>query len=500
MTRNPLPLSLLVLGISPRVAARTWVDFIDTTIYAPALVDPNKEMMKKWGLDNTLHPAESTEPKASDVATSTPVAQIVQAPTPTTQIPTNIPTAEPTRFPTISPSAMPSEGLITCEDELSYPHIIRMHDSWGDGWSGATLRITSMLSSIYTELPGHRLIFEGGLRDGYDSHSYVCLQPQVCYDVEVDGEGQWLQEIKWDIRTILDKKDIDDQILNEMSTLAKGKAPASCKFSIPERDTGEMVCPFQCLTTSPSPTVSPTLSPVKVVPTRAPSTLSPTEATVPSRVAASETGYPTSLVSNTNGPTSLAPTVDVADLSKTPTPEASVASVAPTPNVSYLASDMELILKEPYSPLNFASPVPTPANSSVPSLILASPVPTPAHTGVPSLLDDASQDSKAGSITTGISDYPSLVPSVGESTLLPTDGHIKLDGALSFASSSSVPKVRPPPTMSPTVEGHHNAFSSFFSKFQQLQEQQQQLATSDGEEDGQLPSDFPSLTPSAASI
>ena len=456
---------LMALG---SVRARNWVDVIDTTTYASALVDDHKESMRVWGaVDSYLAADRDASPPLEDSDTPSPVANIVEVP-----IPTFEPTQMPTDGPTATPSAFPTEALITCEDEMSSPYVIRMHDNWGDGWNGAKLKISSLVSSVYSELPGHRSIFEGTLNDGFDSYSYVCLNPQVCYDIDVDGEGQWLEEVKWDIRA-LDEENDDGE--NEVRTLAKGGAPSNCKFSVPSRESGRFACPFQCITRSPAPTPSPTLTPSKVLPTPAPTFIRPTRA-------------PSNLDEEDRIPTRN---------SNETAPENATNPVTVDPsNMLLPPRDAEIISKIPYSPPEDSTPSSGPAVGD-PTATLVDPLKSGDLDGMRSVLP---------------SDLPSMAPSLPQPTLVPTDGHVKLGNLSSLFSSSNSPTVAaaaeielaagsardivgPPPrpiaAQEPTPQptSSHNAYHSFFFKFQQLADQA---------DEEQLPSDFPSLSPTAA--
>jgi hypothetical protein len=167
-----------------------------------------------------------------------------------------------------------------------------MHDSWGDGWSGTTLKITEIqqeASSAESFVRGSselfsfrvkeqdNVVFEGTLVDGFDEYEYLCLKPNACYDIHVEG-GQWFDEIKWDIRNVTnfnDEKENDVKSGSSItSTVVKGLAPMACQFSMANQ-TGHRHCPLICesLTSIPTafPSDAPSLSPSAASPNASPS-------------------------------------------------------------------------------------------------------------------------------------------------------------------------------------------------------------------------------------
>jgi hypothetical protein len=236
------------------VQARTWVDVIDTSIYASAIVDPYRDTMSQYG---QLEEEEWSLPTATP--TSAPVSNIVGA-------------------DTRSPSLAPTQFTCTNYNEVSSK--IRMYDSWGDGWGDTTLIIAKLSSSVdkpnatdrfytYSSIVNlsayredHKVVFDGSLPDGYESFTDICLEANVCYSVEVNGTSQyWQNEIKWDIRSI----PLDNATA---VTLAKGTAPAKCQFSIPGSENTTLACEYFCEyrengdedLATPSPTISPSHS------------------------------------------------------------------------------------------------------------------------------------------------------------------------------------------------------------------------------------------------
>lgn len=489
----------LVLLLARSVVARTWVDVVDTTVYASALVDPNRELMQEWAKVGSHLAVDGGSPSLSPIRTGVPVANIVEVPN------TNSPsTHAPTSLPTHAPSASPSASLITCPDENSFAHVIRMHDDWGDGWNGATLRITTRLSSIYAEIPGHRLIFEGTLKDGYDSHDYVCLVPQTCYSIDVGQEERWLEEVKWEIRSVADTIDYDKE--EEIRTLAKGRAPTSCQFSIPDRTTGELVCPFQCLTSSPAPTWFPTSVPTgypspgpKSDAIRQPAT-GPTVASSSDCATSRPSVSPPSDLSPTGAPFASIQAIGFATSSDS---DLSDSQTSPNTTVIREPEDVGLVQKEPYRPEDVGIVQKEPYR---PPVVASDLTEDPPNVG-----------NKAG-VTNAelLSDYPSMVPSAGQVTLHP-GGHAVVDDdyfgltptpavdPTSLAptvgveaetadllklgqpsiNSGPVPSPKPSPTRKPSPKPHY-PYGSFFFKFQQMAEEA---------EDAELPSDYPSLSP-----
>jgi hypothetical protein len=269
---------VLLLGLQVyESTARSWVDVIDTSVYASAVVDPARALyrLEHDPFDFSYEEHENASPALLPTAAPTTKHHTVKSlfTTVPSAVPSNAPTAErvPTSSPTIPKPQCP-DGEVRA--------VVRMYDSWGDGWGGTSLSITirssevvnkteqsstrsfilSNLAKYTTEKP----IFEGALADGSEGFYYVCLNPEICYDVTVDG-GHWQDEVRWDIHP-----DLEGDIGSELTILAKGLAPVSCSFSAPD-DFGKSVCSFSCASTSDFPSVSPTASQ-----TRAPNSLSPT--------------------------------------------------------------------------------------------------------------------------------------------------------------------------------------------------------------------------------
>jgi hypothetical protein len=262
---------ILLLGILPNALARFWVDLVRPEIYASAIVDPYRQIHEDESFLGASPPlAPTTEPP-----TASPMADIIQSPTVVgSNVSTQIPSLQPT--------------LYQCEVG-EYVHVLHMHDSWGDGWSGTTLKITEIqqeTSSAESFVRGSSalfsfrvkeedtVVFEGTLVDGFDQYEYLCLKPNTCYDIHVEG-GKWLDEIKWDIRNVTRFKNQEDDVKSEASTVVKGLAPVACQFSM-ANDTGHFHCPSRCesLTLSPTqfPSDAPSLSPsVADHPTASPS-------------------------------------------------------------------------------------------------------------------------------------------------------------------------------------------------------------------------------------
>jgi len=243
---------VLLLAAPPECSARSWVDVIDTHIYASAVKDPNHGRQESYPFvfDNE----SLVDASPSLVPTSAPFANIIETPTTLT-------------------SSTPSAPSAAVCGENEYLYVVRMRDTWGDGWAGTFMTITKGVGTTKTEYnaKGARFsevvkvhnattmdpVFHETLQDGVVGQSNVCLEVGICYDIGVDG-GQWQEEVKWDIR----------EATENSVTLAKGLAPMKCQFSIPNRTTGEFGCEFICETSTKFPTKAPIAS---GVPSDAPS-------------------------------------------------------------------------------------------------------------------------------------------------------------------------------------------------------------------------------------
>jgi hypothetical protein len=239
------------------VQGRTWVEVIDTSIYAAAMVDPYRDTMSQYGQIEQEETWGMPTEFPTTAPTSAPQASIVDASS-------RSPSPAPTQFTCANPNELSSK--------------IRMYDSWGDGWGDTTMVIAksgaasssgaepnatnlfytySSVVNLSAYRDNHKLVFEGSLLDGYDSYTDICLEANVCYSVEVNGTNQyWQDEIKWDIRSVPSEN-------ATAVTLAKGKAPAKCQFSIPDSDNSTLACAFVCeyqddVNAEPGPTISPT--------------------------------------------------------------------------------------------------------------------------------------------------------------------------------------------------------------------------------------------------
>jgi len=288
-------LALFILASTThQISARTWVDTIDPSVYAQAVIDPARAAMS---IEHDPFEASGDKEVIPDSGTTSPT---LESPTPTAAPIVNLisaPTSEQV------PSCLGNETL----------HVIRMHDQWGDGWGGNySMSITEIVpimtsSDVSTTSRYHvvsisqktfmgeglgELKFQGSLDDGYDDFIYICLQVGTCYDVVVDGEGDWGEEIKWDITdasTCTSSPEVCYSDKTKEKWYAKGVAPAACRFSVPDQ-TGAFKCPLSCQVHSESPSITPTISPV--------STRSFIPSDAPSLMPASQSAYPTSVVVN----------------------------------------------------------------------------------------------------------------------------------------------------------------------------------------------------------
>lgn len=102
-------------------------------------------------------------------------------------------------------------------------------------------------------LPGTRIFdttFPAGLVNGYD---YACIHPGVCYQATISG-GLWSDEILWEVRqTQYGVSPLDNNGL----IIAKGGAPSSCDFSVPDEASGYSLCMTTCNFFPGDPTSSP---------------------------------------------------------------------------------------------------------------------------------------------------------------------------------------------------------------------------------------------------
>lgn len=244
-------LSYLSLGlfgslICPTVQARTWTDIVSAEIYESAPHDPNRIKFKM-----------ERDPLA-----------------PPTIAPTSPPSTETPVEPTLAPSAAPTARWEHDTGNGGCPvgfilHEIRMHDVYGDGWDNTFLQIyrtkvqvvsshtsnarneenaTFFYSSVEIDETTTTLgdmIYNGTLTSGHNGYTYVCLETFQCYNVMVGG-GQWLDEVKWEVRKVPLGVSEDDRRFNNELSLIKGIAPDHCAFSIPSGDGDFTACTPEC--------------------------------------------------------------------------------------------------------------------------------------------------------------------------------------------------------------------------------------------------------------
>jgi hypothetical protein len=97
-----------------------------------------------------------------------------------------------------------------------------MFDSFGDGWDGTKMKITGVSAKTHKNQGYHTtsnykqnsvtyhntvatrnesttavVVFQGKLTAGSVGRKFTCLQPSVCYTVQVDG-GIWENEVSWE--------------------------------------------------------------------------------------------------------------------------------------------------------------------------------------------------------------------------------------------------------------------------------------------------------------
>lgn len=256
----------------PQCAARTWLDVVDPSIYASSSLDRYR-----------IEYFTETDPFGVPAAAPSrePTAAIIEA---------------PQEGLTPSPSLAPTsryDNLVGCSVG-EYLYELKMHDSWGDGWDSTVIKITQMameeepeelasgftvetsddnstvtishVTDVYQNTTEDKFepevnIFNGGLASGREGYSFLCLEPFKCYDVEIEG-GLWESEVKWDIRAVPIGYTEDELVDIVGMPVAKGSAPAKCRFSIPDEVTGEYECPFSCdADDSAAPSIAPSLTP-----------------------------------------------------------------------------------------------------------------------------------------------------------------------------------------------------------------------------------------------
>ena len=218
--------------------ARTWDTIVDVSIFSAAMIDPHRDAGKIFSSNSTATENEWTTRSPTVSPTSFPMSSIVDT--------------TPTALPSMAFSC-PSES----NDTIEFESVIKMYDSWGDGWGDTKMIISQpgkfdvmfhlkntvfdSFADLATVSTGETdIVYEGTLVDGNEDYINLCFQSNICYTVEVNGTtSEWQNEIQWDIRQ---KNEINDTL----NTLAKGFAPMKCQFSIPDAVNGSYVCEFSC--------------------------------------------------------------------------------------------------------------------------------------------------------------------------------------------------------------------------------------------------------------
>eukprot|EP00980_Cylindrotheca_fusiformis_P001710 scaffold388_cov114-Cylindrotheca_fusiformis.AAC.19 len=178
---------------------------------------------------------------------------------------------------TMMPSAAPTVG--PCH-EGSVHYQVNMYDSSGNGWERTSIQVVGIedkepveVSNYTTSTQTHTLstnegngfvsisntvefgsgailskeaeyvfplgvIFESELTRGSYDYADICLVPDRCYDIVVNGEDL-LEEVTWDITAMVDNWEQDSE------AHVQGTAPMYCKFSIPN-EKGQLFCPVEC--------------------------------------------------------------------------------------------------------------------------------------------------------------------------------------------------------------------------------------------------------------
>jgi hypothetical protein len=294
--------TLLLLTLNRECSARKWFELAEPSIYLSTAFDPGRI---EYSLERD--PFDFTDSSAFE--TSAEPQESAMGPT---AAPTMIPTQVESESPTAQPSArymfvVGNGGCATGKTLFE----IRMADSWGDGWGEIQMNITenspvsegesssdllvlegeetvSMSQSVQT--PSYprasKTVFSDRLSHGDQAYKYVCLDVSKCYTVQVGG-GLWegtsmsktallyrpirptiadksylfllLDEVKWEIREVEVGVPREERYNGLASS--KGRSPASCQFSVPDRSTEEWPCPVTCSDQTETPTLSPSASP-----------------------------------------------------------------------------------------------------------------------------------------------------------------------------------------------------------------------------------------------
>ena len=309
--------------------------------------------------------------------------------------PTSAPFSNAIGTPTVAPSGLGGGPPECAATEVLY--VLRMCDSWGDGWGNTSMVITeivptmesseltttsryyvdSLSQTTYMEEGAGDTIFEDSLEDGYNDYRYLCLQVGMCYNIEVDGDGDWQDEIKWDITdasacTGSAKACYED---SAETTVAKGLAPAECVFSVPDEG-GIFQCPFSCKVYTEAPSSSPS-----AMPSDAPS------------LVPSSTAFPTSSASPTSSALPTGSATPTSMLNEIPVFPRNPAEAS---NVTSLPSDMPSL-----APSNMPSGAPS--DSGQASLVF---IQSDAPSSVPSIATTSDSGSNPPTVEASIVSYP----------------------------------------------------------------------------------------------
>ena len=316
----------------------------------------------------TLSPASRPSSTPSSVPSLAPTSVPTAAPTPTpvsaptaaptdipshapttgpTLVPTTTPSPAPTAMPSLMPSPMPTPlPSISCADG-EHIYRLKLYDSAGDGWQGATFTVRELTSS--------EVAASGTLSDGTSGDAWLCLA-NSCFDFEVSGGSpdRYFQISFSFVDGVYGEGPAIDAPFVGSFCASWGdvyERPTSLPTALPSRAPTAGPTPVPSLAPTPGPTASPTSIPALApspVPTRLP-TPSPTPLPIP---------RPT-----------VPPGSPTASPTQPPTPKPTPApTLMPTPVPTRMPSS---------APTQVPTLMPTPAPT---------PMPTPAPTRTPIVL------------------------------------------------------------------------------------------------------------------
>jgi hypothetical protein len=265
-------IKLLLITLLRYADARSWKDVVDPSIFLASAIDGAR-------LETVLE-KDPFHPYGTPTMTPT-ITKVTEA----QSNPSAVPVIHSTQAPTARYEMIVGNGGCPVGKNLFE---IRMEDSWGDGWDGTQMRIVAFsvnATDSTTSGSSHKIVtnqdlqtvtvsqsvqvksdvspievFRGQLEYGEEAYDYVCLETSKCYRVTVNG-GEWEEEIKWDIRRVVLGESREER--ENGLALAKGLAPTSCQFSVPDSTSGAQVCLSTCgdPTKSKAPTQAPTFFP-----------------------------------------------------------------------------------------------------------------------------------------------------------------------------------------------------------------------------------------------